>query len=154
MSLSPITEILNQIQSQSGWEPVRDWFQIVSAWREVVSPQIASQTQPRSIYRDLLTIATNSSSLAHQLTFQRRLLCRQLNDRLPPSIAPLRDLRFAPVGYSQHPSQSNLAMSASNLPPIAETIVPCPDCDCRTPVAEVQRWGTCRFCAIAHGTIG
>lgn len=154
MSLSPITQILDQIQNQPGWESVRDWQQIVAAWREVVSPSIASHTQPRSIQRNLLTIATDSSSLAHQLTCQRRLLCRQLNDRLPRSISPLRDLRFSPIGCTSSSRRSNQGMMETILSTDLAPILNCPDCDCRTPTAEVQRWGVCRFCAISKGTIG
>lgn len=155
MSLSSITQILHQIQSQPGWEQVRNWQQIVTAWREVVSTEIASQTQPRSVYRGMLNISTASSSLAHQLTFQRRLLCRQLNALLPPSITPVRDLRFSPSGWSRSLTPSTQPNADSDLPRVeGRSILNCPDCDLRTPSAELQRWGVCRFCAIDRGIIG
>jgi predicted nucleic acid-binding Zn ribbon protein len=155
MSLSPITDILDRLQNQPGWEQVRDWQQIVSAWRDTVSPPIASQTQPKSLQRGVLTISTTSSSLAHQLTFQRRSLCRQLNERLTSVIHPLRDLRFVPTGEVR-PSNPAVSSTAKNLEieETAEKIKNCPGCDLRTPTIELQRWGVCRFCAIDRGIIG
>ena len=88
MSLTPISKITVEIQAQPGWEGVRDWGLIVKAWNGTVSLMIANHTQPRSISREILTIATNSSSLAHQLTFGRQALCQQLNHHL---ITPVPD---------------------------------------------------------------
>jgi predicted nucleic acid-binding Zn ribbon protein len=146
MSLTPISTIAFQLQNQPGWEGVRDWGLIVQAWLATVSPAIADRTQPRSISRAILTIATNSSSLAHQLTFGRQSLCRQLNTHL---IMPIEDLRFVAAGYRQ---QHTPTISEDRSTPIdSGEIIICAHCDCRARQGELLRWGVCQFCAIDLG---
>jgi predicted nucleic acid-binding Zn ribbon protein len=150
MSLTPISKITVEIQSQPGWEGVRDWGLIVEAWLATVSPTIANHSQPRSISRDILTIATNSSSLAHQLTFGRTALCRQLNTRLT---TPIKDLRFVAVGYTSR-TVTVTPTDSSSLPIDSGPVVSCSRCDTRAREGELQRWGVCQFCAIDLGIIG
>ncbi len=150
MSLTPISKITFNIQLQPGWEGVRDWGLIVRAWIDTVSPTIAKQTQPRSISREILTIATNSSSLAHQLTFGRQALSGQLNHRLS---VPVRDLRFIAVGYSS--SATNVTATDESLIRIdSGPIVICSHCNSRAREGEIFRWGVCQFCARSLGIMG
>jgi hypothetical protein len=150
MSLIPISKITFEIQEQPGWEGVRDWGSIVKAWTDTVSPTIAKQTQPRSISREILTIATHSSSLAHQLTFGRQVLCRQLNHRLS---VPVRDLRFMAVGYSS--SGTNATATDDSLVRIdSGSIVICSHCNTRAREGEIFRWSVCQFCALDLGIMG
>ena len=150
MSLIPIAKITFELQNQPGWEGVRDWGIIVRAWADTVAPTIAQQTQPRSIAREILTVATNSSSLAHQLTFGRRALCGQLNSRLS---TPIQDLRFVAVGYSS--SNHRVAATDDSLVSIdSGSVVICSHCDTRAREGEIFRWGVCQFCAIDLGIIG
>lgn len=150
MSLTPISKITFEIQEQPGWEGVRDWGLIVKAWADTVSPMIAQQTQPRSISREVLTIATHSSSLAHQLTFGRQAICRQLNDRLT---APVRDLRFIAVGYTSS-GVSATATDESIIRISSGSIIICPHCNARAREGEIFRWGVCQFCARSLGIMG
>ncbi len=150
MSLTPISRITVDIQNQPGWEGVRDWGLIVAAWAAIISPNIAKHSQPRSISRDILTIATNSSSLAHQLTFGRQALCRQLNAQL---ITPIKDLRFVAVGYGSRTITATLPDSSS-ISIDSGPVVICSHCDSRAREGEILRWGICRFCAIDLEIIG
>jgi predicted nucleic acid-binding Zn ribbon protein len=152
MSLKPIAKLAIEIQTEPGWEGVRDWGIVVGAWNETVSPAIASHSRPKSIARSILTIATNSASLAHQLTFGRKSLCLQLNHRLVDTREPFTDLRFAPVGYSDRSVTS--AVEDEYLPIDGGEIVICPNCSCRSRQGELSRWGVCQFCAIDIGIIG
>ena len=150
MTLTPISKITCQIQSQPGWEGVRNWGLIVKAWTDTVSPTIANQTQPRSILREVLTVATNSSSLAHQLTFGRQAICRQLNDRLS---TPVRDLRFIAVGYSN--SGTSVTATEESLVRIdSGSVVICSHCNSRAREGEILRWGVCQYCAMSLGIMG
>lgn len=150
MSLTPISTITFEIQNQPGWEGVRDWGLIVQAWFAIVSPTIAQHSQPRSISREILTIATNSSSLAHQLTFGRQALCRQLNNQLS---TPVKDLRFMAVGYNS--LDHNLTATDESLIRIdSGAIVICSHCNSRARAGEIFRWGVCQFCAIDLKIIG
>jgi predicted nucleic acid-binding Zn ribbon protein len=150
MSLTPIAKITVEIQQQPGWEGVRDWGLIVQAWAAIVSPTIAQHSRPRSISRNILTIATNSSSLAHQLTFGRQALCRQLNNQL---IIPVQDLRFMAVGYNS--LTSNIPATDESLIRIdSGAVVICSHCNSRARSGEIFRWGVCQFCAIDLKIIG
>lgn len=149
MSPISIAAIALDIQNQPGWEGVRDWGLIIQAWKTAVSPAIASRSRPKSLSREVLTIATNSASLAHQLTFGRKALCQQLNAHL---ITPVIDLRFAPIGYSGEvttPEGEDLA-----IPIDAGEIVICAHCSCPARSGELYRWGVCQFCAINSGILG
>ena len=150
MSLLPIASIAVEIQAQPGWEGVRDWGLIIQAWVATVSPAIAERSQPRSISRRILTISTNSSSLAHQLTFGRQALCQQLNTQL---IAPIDELRFVSVGFSRH-SSTPTATDLHSIPIDSGEIVICSHCNCRARQGELLRWTMCQFCAIDLGIIG
>lgn len=149
MPLTPVSQIIFDLQNQPGWEGIRDWGIIVRAWTATVSPAIAERTQPRSISRCVLTIATNSSSLAHQLTFGRQALCDRLNQHLG---APFADLRFVAVGY-RHSSVPSLTEHRSTHIDAGEIEI-CSHCDCRARQGELWRWGVCRFCARELGIIG
>ncbi len=144
MPLTPISTITFQIQNQPGWEGVRDWGLIIQAWTAIVSPTIADLTQPRSISNGVLTIATNSSSLAHQLTFGRHPLCQQLNTQL---IIPLHDLRFVAVGFKRI-AHSPTATDDQSIRIDSGEIVICSRCDTRARAGELLRWGVCQFCAL------
>ncbi len=149
MSLSPISAITLQLQDRPGWEGVRDWGAIVRAWQASVSPLVAERTQPRSFARGILTIATNSSSLAHQLTFGRQKLCHQLNCHLDGSIEALR---FVAIGFNTNNSQPT--PTELSTPIDLGAVVICSQCDTRARTGELLRWGVCRFCAIDLGILG
>jgi predicted nucleic acid-binding Zn ribbon protein len=149
MSILPISAITLQIQNQPGWEGVRDWGTIVKAWQTSVSPLIAERTQPKSFDRGMLTIATNSSSLAHQLTFERQKLCHQLNLHLGGSIA---QLRFVAIGLNS--SYRPTATESLSIPIDSGAVVICSQCETRARQGELQRWGVCQFCAIDLGILG
>jgi predicted nucleic acid-binding Zn ribbon protein len=149
MSLTPISRVTTAIQSQPGWEGVRDWGAIVRAWHTIVSPSIAERTRVRSLSGSaILTIATASSSLAHQLTFGRQGLCRQLNAQL---VSPIKDLRFVALGTTgdRLVATEDLAVAIGS-----GEIVNCDRCECRARAGELQRWGFCQFCAIDLGILG
>ncbi len=149
MSLTPIAIVTCQVQDQPGWEGVRAWGAIVQAWAITVSPIIAEHSRPRSISRDILTVTTSSSSLAHQLTFGRQALCQRLNTQL---VTPVKDLRFMAVGYT---SSTSATATASDSDPIdSGAIVICSRCQSRAREGELRRWHVCQFCAIDLGILG
>jgi predicted nucleic acid-binding Zn ribbon protein len=150
MSLTSIGSITTAIQNQPGWEGVRDWGNIVQAWLVTVSPAIAERTQPRSLSRGILTIATNSSSLAHQLTFGRQALCQRFNQL---AIAPqIDDLRFVATGSVDR--NTTTATEDRSVSIDSGDVVICPECNCRSREGELRRWNVCRFCAIDLGICG
>jgi predicted nucleic acid-binding Zn ribbon protein len=149
MPLIPISSITLQLQDLPGWEGVRDWGLIVRAWKLSVSPIVAERTRPKSFARGVLTIATHSSSLAHQLAFGRVQLRQQLNAHLDGSIA---DLRFMAVGFSN--SSQPTATENVSIAIHSGEIVICPHCHSRARQGELLRWDVCQFCAIELGILG
>lgn len=149
MPFTSISKITHDLQDLPGWEGVRDWGLIVRAWSATVSPTIATRSRPKSLANGVLTIATSSSSVAHQLTFSRQTLCKQLNMQL---VSPISDLRFVPVGYAPQAPASATDDRAMAID--AGEIVICPRCDCRARQGELQRWDVCRFCALDLGIVG
>lgn len=148
MSPTPISKVTFALQQQPEWADIRDWGTLIRAWMAVVSPAIASHSRPKSLNRGVLTIATHSSSLAHQLTFGRQAILVQLNRQL---LVPVTELRFAPVGFvSDLPS----ATTQGDVSLALGEIVICTHCDCRAREGEIHRWGVCQFCAIDLGIIG
>jgi predicted nucleic acid-binding Zn ribbon protein len=149
MSLTPISSITLGLQNQPGWEGVRDWGLIIRAWEQSVSPIVAERTMPKSFTRGVLTIATQSSSLAHQLAFGRVQLRQQLNAHLGGSI---EDLRFVAVGFSS--TNQPTATEDLVVPIDSGEIVICSHCNCRARQGELLRWDVCQFCAIELGILG
>ncbi|WP_310488079.1 DUF721 domain-containing protein [Chamaesiphon sp. VAR_69_metabat_338] len=143
MSLTSISTITDRIQHQPGWEGVRDWGLIIQAWAATVSPAIADRTQPKSLSRGVLTIATPSSSLAHQLTFGRQALCLQFNRLI--IAPPIDELRFVAAGYRQYTPTTT---ESTSIPIDSGEIVICGQCQCRARQGELLRWGVCQYCAI------
>jgi predicted nucleic acid-binding Zn ribbon protein len=146
MSLSGIDGILKIVQERPEFSPLQDRSRLRRAWEEIVSPQLASHTRPKSLDRGILTIATTNASLAHQLSFQRQQLVKQLIDRLPE--AGIKDLRFAPLGITEHNQLTTTEVDRDC------TVSTCPDCETATPQWELNRWDVCRFCAIDRGILG
>jgi predicted nucleic acid-binding Zn ribbon protein len=149
MTLTPISKVILDLQDRPGWEGVKDWGAIVRAWQHSVSPAIADRTQPRSLSRGILTIATKSATLAHQLTLGRQALCSQLNTHL---ITPIGDLRFIPIGYDSRSPIGAAELTTTSID--SGDIVICPQCQCRARAGELQRWDMCQFCAIDLGLLG
>ena len=91
MSFQSIPKILDilQIETLYQQQPLQ---QLLDCWQEVVGKAIATHTQPISIERDVLWVATSSAAWAQNLTFERSRLLKKLNQILPN---PLVDIRFS-----------------------------------------------------------
>ena len=91
MSLKSIPDILDilQIETLYQQQPLQ---KLLESWEEVVGKVVAKHTQPISIERDVLWVATSSAAWAQNLTFERQRLLKKLNQILP---APLVDIRFS-----------------------------------------------------------
>ncbi len=95
MSFKSVNDILGVLEVQTQEQP----FQILlKRWAEVVGAVVASHTQPLSIQRDVLRVATSSAAWAQNLTFDRQRLLLKLNEKLP---IPLVDIRFSTAGWQR-----------------------------------------------------
>ena len=176
MSFESIPEILDQLQIEALYQQ-QPLQRLLDCWQEVVGKVIATHTQPISIERDVLWVATSGAAWAQNLTFERQTLLKKLNKILP---TPLVDIRFSTarwqrtkkkpfrqqnISSSEHPSylgnfdrQANLHSLPKNPDAAfanwAKTVktrfsdLPlCPSCQSPTPGGELERWGVCSICA-------
>lgn len=97
MSLKSVNDILSlpEIQILLHQQP---FPRLLKCWAEVVGTVIAAHTQPLSIQRDVLRVATSSAAWAQNLTFERQRLLVKLNEKLPD---PLVDIRFSTAGWKR-----------------------------------------------------
>ena len=103
MSFKSIDRILSALEQQE-WQ--NQPFQILlKCWPEVVGKVVAAHTRPTSIQRDILWVATSSSSWAQNLVFERPRILQKLNPQLP---TPLVDIRFSTAQW-QSSKESTLA---------------------------------------------
>ncbi|BAT53681.1 hypothetical protein NOS3756_26420 [Nostoc sp. NIES-3756] len=177
MSFKSVNDILGVIEKQAKWQE-QPFQQVCQFWAEVVGSAIAAQTQPLSIQRDVLRVATSSAAWAQNLTFSRQTLLLKLNQKLS---TPLVDLRFATAGWQRQPQkeQPQATILANQHPSYlgdvnerrgakvvnqdvnqvfdnwaktrqrrSQNLPLCPQCECPTPPGELQRWGVCGFCSV------
>jgi predicted nucleic acid-binding Zn ribbon protein len=181
MSLKSLNHILGVIEKQAKWQE-QPFQQVCQLWAEVVGSAIAAQTQPLSIQRDVLRVATSSAAWAQNLTFSRQTLLHKLNQKLS---TPLVDLRFSTAGWqrqpavekpqakvlpSQHPSYLGKVNERREVRDVSRdanevfnnwakkrqmrshSLPLCPQCECPTPPGELQLWGVCGFCSVKQLT--
>lgn len=176
MSLKSVNDILSlpEIQILLYEQP---FPRLLKCWAEVVGSAIAAHTQPLSIQRDVLRVATSSAAWAQNLTFERQRLLVKLNQKLPD---PLVDIHFSTAGWKRpqdkanqqktistasHPSylgdeiglvpevlptkNANAAFEnwAKKMQRRSHNLPICPQCQSPTPPGEIQRWGVCSICA-------
>ena len=98
LNFDSLEQILNQLEQQPGWEKFRDYRQLLKVWQKIVSSNTLKHTYPLYISRQILWVATSSSSRAQELSFQRYTLLKKLNQELS---YPLKDIRFSPSGWEQ-----------------------------------------------------
>ncbi len=176
MSFQSIPEILDilQIEALYQQQPLK---RLLDCWQEVVGKVVATHTQPVSIERDVLWVATSSAAWAQNLTFERQRLLKKLNKVLP---TPLVDIRFSTAHWQrtkkkpyrqqsissrEHPSylgnMSNhtfvksfpknpdtaFANWAKAIKAQFSSLPLCPNCQSPTPKGELERWQVCSICA-------
>ena len=176
MSLKSVNDILSlpEIQILLHQQP---FPRLLKGLAQVVGTAIASHTQPLSIQRDVLRVATSSAAWAQNLTFERQRLLVKLNEKLPD---PLVDIHFSTAGWkrpqakanqqkmllpSEHPSylgdgtsvkrevlptkNANAAFEnwKTAMQKRSHNLPVCPQCQSPTPPGEIQRWGVCSICA-------
>ncbi len=105
MFSNSLQNILQHLAQQPGWEKYRQQQEVVQCWSKIINPQIAQNTRPRFISRQILWVATSSSVWAQELSLQRYSLLKKLNSQLTFTIS---DIRFSSVDW--HKSSENLAL--------------------------------------------
>ena len=144
MSFQSLHRILGSLEEQTKWR--EQPFQcLLKLWPEVVGVAVAAHTQPLTIRRDVLRVATPSAVWAQELTFGRQHILEKLNLRLA---SPLVDIQFSSaewqpsrnssstadkpqLSWQEHPSY---CVDASEIPKADKTL------NSQNPSAAFQRW--------------
>lgn len=92
MAFQSLHSVFGTVQSQLNRQEQRQFQQLVRCWVAVVGPNVALQTRPLRLYRDVLSVATASPAWAQNLVFERQRILAKLNSQLPFTIA---DIRFS-----------------------------------------------------------
>lgn len=143
MSFNSLDQVLASVEQQPGWETYRQYRHLLECWQLIVKPNVALETRPLYIVRQVLWVATSSSVWAQTLSLQRYSLLKKLNAHLPE---PLVDIRFSTAQWynqnkvsgsvssitqAQHPSLITPDETSSCLPQLSVQ---------NTPQSAFQRW--------------
>lgn len=175
--LKSLNHILGKVENQPQWHGPQEFQLLLKVWAQVVGSQVADQTRPCSLTRDVLYVATSSSVWVQELQFKRRFLLKKLNGCLSIS---LTDIRFSTTGWQittpiggenvatlwqEHPSRvtPNVVPTSVSVPQNPDAVFQnwaqlmmarsqnlplCPNCQCPTPPGELERWRVCGLCAV------
>ncbi len=97
MSFKSVNHILGLLEVQAKLQE-QPFQSLLKCWSEAVGAVVAAHTQPLSIQREVLRVATSSAAWAQNLTFERQRLLLKLNEKLP---TPLVDIRFSTAGWQR-----------------------------------------------------
>ena len=93
----PLRDLLQRLRLS---EPIRGW-EAVSVWPEVVGPRVAERARAVAFRDGELVVEVDSAAWMSELTYLKRKILKDLNDRLADR--PVRDLRLKPAGERPGP---------------------------------------------------
>ncbi len=176
MSFKSLNHILIDLESHAAFQGVLEFRHLSACWTQVVGATVRVHTRPVSISRGVLWVATSSSSWAQNLSFQRHGILKKLNALLPSPLEDIRfstaqwsndasHNNSQDAQVNQHPSfvgsesipsvsmgsalkDPNAAFDhwAKVVQKLTQHLPVCPQCQCPTPMGELQRWGVCALC--------
>lgn len=154
MAFQSLNRVLDSLESQYKRREQQHFQQILACWIKVVGPEVASQTRPLKLQRDVLRVATSSPAWAQNLVFERQRILDKLNRQLAFRV---EDIRFSAAQWHAtqlvasfpgeqyqnelwraHPSRLSDAVKG-RLAPLPEKQPP-EDVEVNNPVAAYSRW--------------
>jgi predicted nucleic acid-binding Zn ribbon protein len=112
MSFQSLSHVLGGLQTQYKCQAPSEIQVLMECWVLVVGPVVAEQTQPISMYRGVLKVATASAAWAQNLVFERQRLMDKLNQALPFEIT---DIRFSTAHWGQKPAIASFPGDAQQV---------------------------------------
>ncbi len=110
--LQRIGEILPRVLKKGGF-PVRlEDTRLREIWEKAVGPQIAAQSRPENIKRNLLFVKVASSVWMHQLHFLKEEIIGKVNALMGKT--PVKDIRFS-IGQFTAPQEKEETTSIAPL---------------------------------------
>lgn len=176
MSFRSLDHVISALQEQNKWQD-QPLQHLLKYWSEAVGAVVAAHTRPFSIQRDVLWVATSSAAWAQNLTFERQRILQKLNPLMPSPLIDIRfstarwqspqypKLTQPKTNLQQHPSflkdvpripdppvnsnnpNATFQHWAQVMQARSQDLPLCPQCQCPTPLGELQRWTICAICA-------
>ncbi|MEM9137988.1 MAG: DUF721 domain-containing protein [Cyanobacteria bacterium P01_F01_bin.42] len=147
---------------------------LLDEWQDIVGTSVSAQTTPMKItQKRVLQVATSSGVWAHNLSFERQAILNKINQRFKLGLTDVffttsqwgrQPLRAFTPDRAEAPSLSRVRSRALPSQPPPKTsqdaferwaqavqkrsrrLNHCPECDCPTPQAELDRWDMCGLC--------
>ena len=107
-SFNSLDRILEKLEQQLGWEQYQQYRCLLQGWQAVVDRKIAENSRPLYVAREILWVATSSSTWAQELSLRRYNLLKKLNTQLPFQLV---DLRCSPAWWHQETLTSANSLS-------------------------------------------
>lgn len=179
MTFQSLQQLLSYAEIIEVSPEFKQFQHLLSCWPEVMGP-LAAFTQPLAVQRGVLNVATATSTLSQELTFNSPRILQDLNARL---YSPVNRIRFSAALWNsrnhqnslseetkqlrEHPSQipaTNLHQVstptkdplvafqqwASSVRERSQHLPLCPQCQAPAPPGELHRWSVCALCATKH----
>ena len=171
MSFQPLQQLLGSLETQLKRPEEKQLQQVIRRWAEVVGTIVSQQTRPIALQRGTLKVATSNAVWSQNLVFERQRILEKLNATLS---TPIADIRFsttdwhkvelveeAPEIWAEHPSRVEpvfCKLNKAETPEAAfqnwlmvmqhrgDRLPLCPQCQCPTPIGELERWSVCAVC--------
>ncbi|MCG6534032.1 MAG: DUF721 domain-containing protein [Syntrophales bacterium LBB04] len=114
-TLQRIDEILSRALKKRHVPFRKEDRRLIEIWEKAVGPQIAAQSRPESIKRDVLLVKVSSSVWLHQLHFLKEEIMGKIN--ASAAGAAFKDIHFSIGQLPQSPGEGK-APSALPLPTV------------------------------------
>jgi predicted nucleic acid-binding Zn ribbon protein len=176
MSFQELQSILGAIEPHYHSPERQQLQQILEHWVDLAGTDLATATQPISLQRNTLEVATASPVWTQTLVFKRFGILKKIRDRFAIDLSDIRcstvQWRTAPNPtalegdlWQNHPSQvpattqpreTQLALFhdsrtaferwSSTIQSRSQHLPLCPKCNSPTPPGELERWSVCAIC--------
>ncbi|EDX87572.1 hypothetical protein S7335_5282 [Synechococcus sp. PCC 7335] len=177
MGLEGLNSLIKGLETQDSWQTQRQFRLVLAHWPKAVGFAVARQTKPVRICRAELYVATATPVWAQTLTYERFKILRKLNRYQSQPIKNIRfstaqwttpeaksaRSRLPNQTSLQHPSHTGQTTQpfdtkattpmeayerwAHLIQRMQQSQSLCPNCRCRCPQGELDRWSVCALCA-------
>lgn len=112
MGLEGLSGLIKGLENQDSWQTQRQFRLVLLHWPKAVGFAVARQTQPTSIHRSELYVATATPVWSQTLTYERFKILQKLNRHQPK---PIKNIRFSTALWTS-PDQIANQLSTSEQP--------------------------------------
>lgn len=110
--LKSLNHILGAIENQPQLQGAQEFQRLLEVWTQVVGVEVAAQTRPVSMARDVLYVAASGSVWVQELKFRRRSILKKLKAMLS---TPIADIHFSTAQWQNEGSAVTWGANAGKL---------------------------------------